>query len=142
MKRLLALPLFLATIAATTPAPKVEVATGDWNDLPALQSRGYDHLHSNVMLRIWELAQSRTCRISGYSMGKLDFRMSFATQFNPNGSIARLIIPQLNCPEAEGIVAGALLEMIQAGDYRRHGTSPDGWYQGSLSFGYDGGLGT
>ena len=57
------------------------------------------------MLRIWELAQSRTCRISGYSMGKLDFRMSFATQFNPNGSIARLIIPQLNCPEAEGIVA-------------------------------------
>ena len=75
-------------------------------------------------------------------MGKLDFRMSFATQFNPDGSIARLIIPQLNCPEAEGIVAGALLEMIQAGDYRRHGTSPDGWYQGSLSFGYDGGLGT
>ncbi|MFL6760341.1 hypothetical protein [Sphingomonas sp.] len=142
MKRLLALPLVLATIAATAPAPKVEVATGDWSELPDLQSRGYDHLQSNVMQRIWELGHARTCQIPGYAMGKLDFRISFATQFNPDGSIARLIVPQLNCPEAEGIVAGALLEMIHGGDYRRHGDSPEGWYKGNLTFGFEGGPGS
>ena len=142
MKRLLALPLLLTILTAAAPLPKVEVATGDWSDLPTLKSRGYDHLHSNVMQRLWELAHSRTCTIPGYSIGNLDFRMSFAAQYNPDGSIGRLILPKLNCPEAESVLAGALVEMIQAGDYRRGSESPDGWYQGSLTFGFEGGQGS
>jgi len=142
MKRLLALPLLLATMAAAAPMPKVEVATGDWNDLPALQSRGYDHLHSNVMQRIWELAHSRTCTIPGYSIGNLDFRMSFAAQYNPDGSVARVIVPKLDCPEAESVLAGAVVEMIQAGDYRPTVKSEQGWYKGSLTFGFEGGRGS
>ncbi len=137
MKRLLALPLLLATIAATAAVPKVEVGTGDWSALPALQSRGYDHLNSNVMQRLWELATEKKCRLPGYSMRKLDLRLSFAAQYNPDGSIARVVVPQLNCPEAEGIIAGALLEMMQGGDYRPTGNSPEGWYQGSLTFGFE-----
>jgi hypothetical protein len=137
MKRLLALPLLLATIAATAPAPKVEAVTGDWSSLPALQSRGYDHLHSNVMQRLWELATAKQCKIPGYSLRKLDLRLSFAVQYNPDGSVARLLVPSMACPEAEGVIAGAILEMVQGGDYRRTVTSPDGWYQGALTFGYE-----
>ena len=139
MKRLLALPLFLATLAAAGPMPKVEVATGDWSQLPPLQSRNYDHLQSNVMQRLWEIAHTKTCTIPGYSIGNLDFRMSFAAQYNPDGSVARLIVPKLDCPEAEGILAGALVEMIQGGDYRPTGKSEEGWYKGSLTFGFVGG---
>lgn len=142
MKRLLALPLLLATMAQAAPMPKVEAATGDWSELPTLQSRNYDHLHSNVMQRLWELARSRTCTIPGYASGNLDFRMSFAAQYNPDGSIARLIVPKLDCPEAEGMLAGALVEMIRGGDYRQTGTSEQGWYQGSLTFGFEGGPGS
>ena len=139
MKRLLALPLLLATMAQAVPMPKVEAATGDWSELPALQSRNYDHLQSNVMERLWELAHSRTCAIPGYSSGNLDFRTSFAAQYNPDGSLARLIVPKLDCPEAESILAGALVEMIPGGDFRPTGNSEEGWYQGSLTFGFDGG---
>jgi hypothetical protein len=139
MKRLLALPLFLATLAAAGPMPKVEVATGDWSQLPPLQSRNYDHLQSNVMQRLWEIAHTKTCTIPGYSIGNLDFRMSFAAQYNPDGSVARVIVPKLDCPEAEGILAGALVEMIQGGDYRPTGKSEEGWYKGSLTFGFVGG---
>ena len=142
MKRLLALPLFLATLAAAGPMPKVEVATGDWSQLPPLQSRNYDHLQSNVMQRLWEIAHTKTCTIPGYSIGDLDFRMSFAAQYNPDGSVARLIVPKLDCPEAEGILAGALVEMIQGGDYRPTGKSEEGWYKGSLTFGFVGGRGS
>jgi hypothetical protein len=94
------------------------------------------------MQRIWEIARERTCRIPGYSVGNLDFRMSFAAQYNPDGTVARLVMPKLDCPEAEGILAGALLEMIQAGDYRRTSDSPEGWYKGSLTFGFEDGLGS
>lgn len=142
MKRLLALPLLLAALGAAAPMPKVEVATGDWSGLPLLQSRGYDHLQSNVMQRLWELAKRRQCTIPGYSMGKLDLRMSFAAQYNPDGSLAHLVLPQMNCPEAEGILAGAVLEMIQGGDYRPQGQSDKGWYRGNLTFGFEGGLGS
>jgi hypothetical protein len=124
MKHLPALPLLLALTAASAPAPKVEVADGDWSTLPALQNRGYDHLHSNVMQRLWELANQGKCKIPGYSMGKLDMRLSFAAQYNPDGSVARLILPRMDCTEAEGILAGAVLEMIQGGDYLRRGESP------------------
>ena len=141
MKRLLFVPVLLATIAAA-PAPKVEVATGDWSDLPLLQSQGYDHLHSNVMQRLWELANQRKCQIPGYSLGKLDLRMTFAAQYNPDGTLGRLILPAMDCPEAEGILAGAVLEMIQGGDYRRHGESPEGWYRGNLTLGFEGGRGS
>jgi hypothetical protein len=137
MKHLFALPFVLATIAAAAPAPKVEVADGDWSELPLLQSRGYDHLHSNVMIRLWQIAKTRQCTISGYSMGKLDLRMSFAAQYNPDGSLGRLVLPRMNCPEAEGILAGALLEMIQGGDYRPTVKSDEGWYRGNLTFGYE-----
>jgi hypothetical protein len=142
MKRLLALPLFLATLAAAGPMPKVEVATGDWSQLPPLQSRNYDHLQSNVMQRLWEIAHTKTCTIPGYSIGNLDFRISFAAQYNPDGSVARVIVPKLDCPEAEGILAGALVEMIQGGDYRPTGKSEEGWYKGSLTFGFVGGRGS
>jgi hypothetical protein len=142
MKRLLALPLFLATLAAAGPMPKVEVATGDWSQLPPLQSRNYDHLQSNVMQRLWEIAHTKTCTIPGYSIGNLDFRMSFAAQYNPDGSVARVIVPKLDCPEAEAILAGALVEMIQGGDYRPTGKSEEGWYKGSLTFGFVGGRGS
>jgi hypothetical protein len=142
MKRLLALPLFLALTAAAAPMPKVEVAEGDWHDLPLLQNRGYDHLQSNVMQRLWEIAKDRKCTLPGYSLGKLDLRLSFAAQYNPDGSLGRLILPKLDCPEAEGILAGAVLEMMQGGDYRRHGASPQGWYKGNLTFGFEGGRGS
>ena len=142
MKQLLALPLLLALSAATLPTPKVEVADGDWSTLQSLQNRGYDHLQSNVMQRLWEIAKQRKCTLPGYSMGKLDMRLSFAAQYNPDGSVGRLVLPKLNCPEAEGILAGAVLEMMQGGDYRRHGESPEGWYQGALTFGFEGGRGS
>ena len=32
--------------------------------------------------------------------------------------------------------------VMQGGDYRRHGESPEGWYQGALTFGFEGGRGS
>ena len=138
MKRYLALPLFMALMAASAPPVTVEAATGDWSKLPQLSQRGYNHLNTKMMVRLHEIASHGECRLPGYLGNRLDLRLSFAAQFDPDGTLRRVVIPKLDCPEAEGIVGGALLEMMQGGDYRPTGRNPDGWYQGSFTFGFEG----
>jgi hypothetical protein len=139
MKRLVLIPLLLAAsvAVASEPLPKVETATGDWSELPRLESRGYSKLNSNAMQRIWEIAKERKCRIPGYVTGKLDMHVNFAIQYDPSGKLSRVVLPPLDCPEAEGIIAGAVIEMVKGGDFRRKGESPEGWYQGDLFFGFE-----
>jgi hypothetical protein len=52
--------------------------------------------------------------------------------------LARVILPKLDCPEAESVAGGTVLEMIQAGDYAPTGKSVNGWYQGTLGFSFAG----
>ena len=139
MKSLFLIPMLLAASAAfaSDPVPRVETATGNWNDLPRLESRGYTHLDSNAMQRIWEIAKARQCKIPGYVTGKLDMRLNFAVQYSPDGKLSRVVLPPLDCPEAEGIIAGAVIAMVQGGDFKRKGESPEGWYQGDLFFGFE-----
>jgi len=138
MKRYFALLLFMALIAASAPPITVETATGDWSKLPQLSQRGYDHLNTKMMVRLHEIASHGQCRLPGYLGNRLDLRLSFAAQFDPDGTLRRVVIPKLDCPEAEGIVGGALVEMMHGGDYRPTGKNPDGWYQGSFTFGFEG----
>jgi len=49
-----------------------------------------------------------------------------------------MLIPKLDCPAAEGVAGGALLEMLQAGDYAPANKSSAGWYQGTLGFSFAG----
>jgi hypothetical protein len=44
----------------------------------------------------------------------------------------------LECAEAESVVGGTLLEMIQAGDYAPTAKSAAGWYKGGLGFSFAG----
>ncbi len=136
MKRFLFLPLLVALTAASAPPVIVETAATDWSFLPSLSSRGYDHLNLKMMAKLQEIASQGKCKLPGYDSGKLDLRVSFAAQYAPNGTLQRLVIPSLNCPEAESVLGGAVLEMLQGGDYRPTGKNPDGWYQGDLSFSY------
>jgi hypothetical protein len=89
------------------------------------------------MAKLHEMVKQHQCQLGAYVGGRLDFGVSFAAQFNPDGSLHEIILPKLNCPEAEGIVGGALLEMIRAGDYQATGKNPDGWYRGNLAFGFE-----
>lgn len=138
MNRFLAVPLFFVMVAAAPLQPVVQVATGDWSQLPALEHRNDNHLGSNGMARIFQLAAQRKCTIPGYTYRKLDLRVSFAVQYNADGSPARIVVPALNCPEAESIIASSVLAMVKGRDFAPHGRAADqGWYQGMLVWGYE-----
>jgi len=137
MKRFLCLPALMALTAASATPVIVETAISNWSYLPPLSLRGYDHLNLKMMAKLHELASQGQCKLPGtYDSGKLDLRLSFAVQYAPNGALQRIVLPKLNCPEAESVLGGTVLEMLQGGDYKPTGANPDGWYQGDLSFSY------
>lgn len=138
MKHFLALATAAILTAATIPEVTVVSSDGDWSRLPMLGQYGYDHLNTKVMVKLHELVKEHQCQLPGYVNGRLDFGASFAAQFNPDGSLHEIVIPKLNCPEAEGVVGGAIVEMIRGGDYRPTGKNPDGWYRGNLTFAFEG----
>jgi hypothetical protein len=140
MKQLLTLPLAAALMAATAPPVSVVAATGSWSDLPPIGNYGTDHLTKNLMVKLIDLAMKRQCALPGFKGDRLDFNISFAAQFDPDGTLRKVVVPKLNCPEAEAAVGGALVEMINGGDYRPTGKSPGGWYQGQFAFDYQDGV--
>lgn len=137
MKQILCLPLLVSLTAASAPPVIVETAVSDWSFLPTLSSRGYDHLNMRMMAKLHEIASRGECKLPGYEKGKLDLRLSFAVQYALDGTLQRIVLPKLNCPEAESVLGGTVLEMMQGGDYKPTGKNPDGWYQGNLSFSFN-----
>jgi hypothetical protein len=137
MKRLAFAPVLLILSSASMAEPVVQTAAGDWTRLPQLSQRGYDHLDINVMSRLYRIASERKCALPGYSHTGLDLNLSFAVQYNPDGSLGRIILPKLDCPEAEGLLGYAIIKMINAGDYKATGENPEGWYQSELTFNYE-----
>ena len=133
MKALLCLLLALGT---PVEAAIVETADGDWSQLPYLVQRGVDNLDQGVILGIQAIAIKENCRLPGQEGPNLDSRLSFAAQFSPDGTLNRIILPRIDCPKVEGALGGALIDMIKGGDYRPTGQSPEGWYQGRLTFSY------
>jgi len=138
MNRLSAAALLLAAISMPAAAVTVETAAGDWSNLPKLSQRGYNHLNEKMQAKLFEIAQSNQCPTVALKQGRLDFNITFATQYAPDGTLQRVVLPKLNCAEAESVVGGTLLEMIQAGDYAPTDKSPAGWYRGGLAFSFAG----
>lgn len=138
MKSFSAFPLLLAVASGAIANVSVETASGDWSRLPQLSQRGSEHLNEKMMAKLYEIAASKQCRSLALSQGRLDFRIGFATQYAADGELTRVILPKLNCAEAESVAGGAVLEMLQSGDYLPTGKSRNGWYQGTLGFSFAG----
>ena len=128
--------VMLASTAATSSPVAVQTADGDWSRLPSLEARGYDHLSSDYMTKLHQIASEGQCRLPGYDGNRLDMRLSFAAQYDAGGSLQRIVLPKLHCPEAEGVIGGALLDMMRGGDYRPTGKNPEGWYRGNFAFSF------
>jgi hypothetical protein len=137
MKRLWVLAL-LAAASPSLAAVTVESATGDWSKLPHLSQLGYAHLSEKMQAKLYEVASTGQCPGFQLKQGRLDFRITFAAQYGPDGTLSRLVIPKLDCPDAESVAGGAVLEMLQGGDYAPSAKSAAGWYEGELGFAFTG----
>ena len=133
MKALIAAALLMTAGAAS--AMTVTSATGDWTDIPPLKTRGYS-LNEHVVGRIYELVESGACKIEGQSKKKLDMAVPFLVHFAKDGTPDQLVLGKIGCAEAEGVIGGALVVLINQGNYKSTGRNQTGWYRSQVSFSY------
>lgn len=132
MKRFLA--VLLLPIAFPAAAQTVEAAEGTWRHLPVAKERGVATISPLAITRIHEVIASGECQVPGQSARKLDMTVSFALQFDAQGTLQRVIIPKIGCPEIEGILGGTVLELTRDGRYSPTGESAQGWYRSDITF--------
>ena len=130
----LLMAFFLMAGAGQAAPVTVETASGSWDNLPQLNQRGSNHLNHGAIVEVHQAAIADGCRLPGQLGRELNLNLSFAAQFDPDGTVTRILLPKLDCPKAEGLLGGVLVEMIRGGDYRPSGANPEGWYQGVLRF--------
>lgn len=132
MIRFLALTALL--VSAPAAAQTVQVAESGWSHLPRMQHLSNNHLDNISLAGVHGAIRRGDCAIAGQSEDHVDLTVPFAAQFAPDGTLNQLVLKRLGCPLVEGIVAGALLEMLKGGDYRPLSYNSEGWYQGEFSF--------
>jgi hypothetical protein len=132
MKRILAAAALMIGSAAMA-APTVEVGTGDWDNVPEMRQM-VDSIDSDTVAAIHEMIENGECTIDGQRAGKLDMSVPFLIQIDEHGQISRVILQKFGCDKAEGVLAGALLRVLERGGYKLRGGKHEGWYRSHVSF--------
>jgi hypothetical protein len=137
MRHYLAAALLLA--AAPAAAQTIEVASGDWRNIPMMREQVGASVDSNAVAAIAEMVDRQECTIPGQRRGNLDMTVPFLVQYDTHGTIQRLVIHPLGCARAEGILAGAVLRLVQHGQFEPVGGPHEGWFRGEVGFAHSDG---
>ena len=128
--------LILAALACAAPAnaQSVEVASGDWYNIPRLESAQRTRISTKSVDRVVNIVKSGTCALPGQSKDRIDMAVPFLIQFEPDGDPTRIVIARMNCPELESLMGGVVLNLARAGEFKPTGENQTGWYRSELSF--------
>lgn len=132
MKHLFAAALLFA--AGTAAATTVEVGSGDWRNMPSMQVRHGATVDANTVGAIAEMVDRGECTIPGQRRGRLEMTVPFLVQYSAAGTADRLVIHSIGCARAEGVLAGAILRMIENGDIAPPAGRREGWFRSEVAF--------
>ena len=121
-------------MASSAQAQIVQVGQGDWSSVPAIQARGQLRLGDTMLARLHDLGAQQVCNVRGLSRRLVDLTVPFVIRFTPQGEVEQIVVRNTGCPQLESIVAGAVLQMARAGEYRPTGENLERWYRSELSF--------
>ena len=124
----------LALCASPAAAQKVEVAGGDWSRLPLMQTSSFVQITPDAVDQIHRLVISGQCQLNGASKKRIDMTIPFLVRFAPNGSVEHVVLRNLGCPKAEGILARVVLDWAKGGTIKATGMNDQGWYRSEISF--------
>ena len=133
MKRILAAAALMfgaSQLAATT----VESGTGDWSNIPEMKQMVEFHSNSHTVAAIHEMIENGECTIEGQRAGKLDMTTFFLIQPNASGIFDVLVVEWFGCDKVAGLLAGALLKLLERGGYRPKGGMHEVWFRRDVSF--------
>ena len=138
MKIALAAALLAAAMPAYAMAPAassgvtVEVATGDWSNVPWMKSSPFNIITPQIVGLIHESFERDKCRLEGQSKKRLNLDLPFLVEFGESGEVKGLVLRKIGCPAVESLLASVLLKQVQAGDYRAPPGQAVGWYRSQV----------
>jgi hypothetical protein len=130
MKTILAVAAL--AVSTTALAQTVEVATGNWNDIPQVKKQPPIRMADRTMARIDGLLKQGKCqRFGNGKVIKMD--VPFLLQFGAGG-VERIVVRRIDCPELESLIGGTLASHAKEGLFKPTGENGTGWYRSNFSY--------
>lgn len=130
MTAALAAALLLGSVPAA--AASVEVATGDWSNIPWAERRAYNIISGEAVDRIHKSFANGSCKMRGQTKNRVNLRVPFLVKFADDGSVDRIVVRKLGCPDVEAVLGSALLHQVKGGDYKATGENEALWYRSEV----------
>ena len=124
----------LLAASASAGAQSVEVASGNWSNIPVAPTRGALRMTSDIMDRMHALAASSPCEVRGFTRTRIDLTVPILIRFTPEGAVERVVVQRLGCPQLERMLGTIAVQMARAGEYQPTGENEERWYRSELSF--------
>ena len=123
-----------ALLSQAAVAQSVEVAEGNWSDIPfANKANIPEFISEKSMNNIDRLVGNGKCDVAG-NRKRIDLKVPFIMQFDNRGVAQRVVLQRLGCPEVESVVAGIVLGRLKQGFYKPTGSNGAGWYRSEISY--------
>lgn len=124
--------LLLASYQDTPPT--LEVATGDWSNIPVLETRSFaDIISTDAVDRVHKLLGEEGCVIPGQSKRRVDLRVPFLVHYAPSGKINKVVLHRLGCTKVESMLGSTLLKLAEKNRYKSTGVNQAGWYRSEFT---------
>ena len=128
--------LIMAAVACgsfAASAQSVEVAAGDWTDIPEIRAAGIQQMSVEAVDEAEQLLSKGGPCAQGESR-RIDMTVPFMIEFGPNRSVKRIIVRRLGCPQLETLMGGVVKQLALAGEYKPTGENQANWYRSQISF--------
>ena len=134
--KLMVLGVISALGATPLGAQQVSVATGDWSNIPVVQSRGAYRISPRAVDDIAAGASNHQCPAIGNER-HLSMSVPFLVEFTAAGAVNQVVVRNLGCPKVESALGGAILQLAKSGEYKPTGVNIVGWYRGQFELSAD-----
>jgi hypothetical protein len=131
MKAFLAAALLFTAVQASSAT--LEVATGDWSNIPFIKPRSFLLISPEAVERVHEVLKKSDCKIPGQSKKWLDLNVPFLLHYGPDGQVDRLVLRRLGCEQVESVLGSVLLKLAEKEQYRATGENAAGWYRSEFN---------
>lgn len=123
--------LAIAVLFAAPAYSQVSTATGNWENIPRVTKRGNQSYSAFAMTKL-DAALTSDCMKRERRNQIVDVSIPFLIEFGSDKSVKRVVVKKLDCPQAEALIGGVVLELAKTGEYRPTGENQANWYRGEI----------
>jgi hypothetical protein len=121
-------------LSQAAPAQSIDVAEGDWSDIPSAGlAKGPAFISEQSMGRIDKLLAAGKCPSIG-NRKYVNLNVPILVQFDGGDQVQKIVVRRIGCPEVEAIVGGIAAGRAKQGYYRSTGKNQTGWYRSEISY--------